>query len=51
MEKLEKYLDKFTSYIESEKFEKKSEKYTWWFIYFAIGYFTIRFLVGVLFGV
>lgn len=50
-ENIEKRLDKFSDYLMSEKFEKKMDKVTWWFLGFAFSYFVIRFLVSVLFGV
>lgn len=48
---VEKKLDKVSDYLASEKFEKKMDKVTWWFLGFAVSYFVIRFLIGVLFGV
>ena len=51
MNKLETWLEKFDKTIFSEKFEKKMDKVTWWFLGFAAGYFIIRTIISVVWGI
>lgn len=45
------YLRKVTRFLESETFEQKTEKYTWWILGFSVLYFVGRILVSVIFGI
>ena len=51
MDKIYKFADKLDKYLESEEFEKKSEKVMWWIIGFAFCYFTARIILSVVWDI
>lgn len=51
MEKFNSFVDKFNDYLESEKFEKKFDKFCWWFLGFTVLYFTTRIILSVVWDI
>ena len=51
MDKIYKIADRLEKYMESEDFEKKSEKVMWWIVGFSFCYFTARIILSVVWNI
>lgn len=51
MEKFNSIMVRLENYIGTEKFEKKSEKVTWWVIGISSSYFIIRTILSIVWDI